>query len=186
MTSSLDRTPHELEQENLAAEIADAALCARCLGLEAGAVTAAFGLEAADLADVALRMVEAPIAPPEPDRRFVAALESRIRTEHDRRPRPAGIGIVPPLFATGWRSLMAVTAALLVASTIFLASPGAGGRTDRSPTAWAATSTATVSSPLASPTAAAGSPAWLSSSSAGGRVTGPEFGWPAPMATADG
>ena len=177
--------PVRTEGEAYAAEMVDAALVARRLGVEPDALQSAFGTEAAELAALARRMVGSQAGLPVPDPEFAAALEQRIRAEHSQRRRPSGVGIVPDLFAMGWRSVVAAGAAIVMALAVCLASPGSGDRNDRAPTAWAATSTATASTPVADATARAPADWGVTRPSAVAGIGGSPV-WPAPIATADG
>lgn len=146
--AELQATPVELR----AADTVDAALAAARSGVDIPALRDAWGDEAADLAALAERLANPrAIAIPAPSPSFVQGLERRMAEAFDAR--PARVRRSWFRFSLGGRTELALVggAALVLALAAFLLSPATGIAPYGTPTAVAATESATETATLATP-----------------------------------
>lgn len=180
-------TKPDLGSDDLStADALEAAISARLSGVPQREVARAFGAEAAELAALQTRLARhGERAWPEPRPAFLADLEDRLRREQER-PRTSGLGLLSPLFLGGWQTAAAVAAAVVLALGAFLAGTGHGPVPDRTPTAWAATSTATTGTPAARATERAAPRQVARAWSPGPPVVGSHLLEAHPIPTVDG
>jgi hypothetical protein len=144
-------------EEEMEADLVDAAWSARRAGVRSADVGAAFGTEAAALADLAARLAP-PSSPPRPPTELVTRIEGRLVEAFDRRVVPVARPARPARWS--WRPLGRLQelvvvggVALALAAGALAMSSGLAGDPTRPPTVAAATETVVAATPQASVTA---------------------------------